>query len=901
MMTQAHGVPPAYSMGELISRVAREVNFFQLLWPIRLSEEHLNGLLGDVNLQIYKYYNAQRGQIKQLNSSYALVSNMVLNVTRDIEGNLLIVLQQNQAQGIVRKSISLNSQSEPSIADWHPVEALKASAQNIDSESRREMPAHLKEYFSSYEEFKNYLDKVYKESDTLQRDVEAGGKHIFPSGNPDGNKDIYVIRTPSGEYRVLLKTANPNEPFIQLNATDKIVFFEYGNAFVDKASLDFLKRVNDALIRVRNEPLPEHISEQIEKIQLIQCYQYILSNKVLLKQLVDGEGIRLDKRFHEDLPFTMNIVREPNDELALILESKRRGKKEVIGQGGFGVVKNALRIDGPSFQDWDWANKSSVGGHVVEADKEIALSQSISRDSRGPLNVTLSGPLFMSLKSRKIKRSQYSRRAVGNLRNLLKGQIYPPLTQKDKERIEQDTLEALSLMHKQGKIHQDIKLENILIYRAKDSSGNIYYYAKLADFGLSVDTNFPNDIRSTATSSYESPELLHSVCESTDERRKAYFLGIYGAHHSYALKRYEQLNMGSSLGEPTQYEHPDPKNDMWALGILLYELYNGGRVPQSEADINRSPRLIKGLLEIDREKRFDIDGALNVLRDIERDKIDKERKEKEKWMILLKDPVEVKDFILKSQRSLDLKKFLEEIKADPENLRLFCDAINNMENEEKFLIFDRMTLALRANRDLTSFFKGHSNLFKMYQEYMKISLVQEMLSSINFNYKSINYEIKGLFNYILNTHDVRDIESFIENLKNYPDIQKEFKDYVIGLKQSEQMNIITRMANAGVSFDSFLETFPDFKETCDNASINAKLWHLAPWDIFPDAVIEKNNVNDTLNFMIDYIIKEKDMVVFKRVMTNQATRQIFCDHLRKLDEAKSSQFVGAPFKSFDSK
>jgi serine/threonine protein kinase len=64
----------------------------------------------------------------------------------------------------------------------------------------------------------------------------------------------------------------------------------------------------------------------------------------------------------------------------------------------------------------------------------------------------------------------------------------------------------------------------------------------------------------------------------------------------------------SLIEDKNAFSHPNKSNDMWAIGIVLYELYNR-RHPTPEEQPYFS-KLIAGLLHPDRKKRFTVEQAL---------------------------------------------------------------------------------------------------------------------------------------------------------------------------------------------------------------------------------------------------------------------------------------------------
>jgi len=108
-------------------------------------------------------------------------------------------------------------------------------------------------------------------------------------------------------------------------------------------------------------------------------------------------------------------------------------------------------------------------------------------------------------------------------------------------------LYALDYLHSKGIIHRDIKPENILL----DKEGHI----RLADFGLSIDTNNEKPVSYVGTEEYIPPEVIK-----------------------------KQIRLYSSA------------MDIWSLGILFYECLHG-HTPFGDNDKNKmTHKIVRGTI-----------------------------------------------------------------------------------------------------------------------------------------------------------------------------------------------------------------------------------------------------------------------------------------------------------------
>ena len=119
-------------------------------------------------------------------------------------------------------------------------------------------------------------------------------------------------------------------------------------------------------------------------------------------------------------------------------------------------------------------------------------------------------------------------------------------TERDAANIVRQILMALNYMHREGVIHRDLKMENVMVDVMLDCKGENALMCKLTDFGLSAILDGNEYSRGfMGTPMYMAPEIIN---------RKSY----------------------------------TNKVDTWALGVLAYVLLSGGHFPfngRREVDI----------------------------------------------------------------------------------------------------------------------------------------------------------------------------------------------------------------------------------------------------------------------------------------------------------------------------
>ena len=290
------------------------------------------------------------------------------------------------------------------------------------------------------------------------------------------------------------------------------------------------------------------------------------------------------------------ILLDEDKNYQLILIPK---KAVVVATGGFKTVSQGYRIDTPT------ARMKAVG--IMRMENPSVFQQELDGEA---MSASLNHPnILKQCVGNRYRRGDLhgvtivSKLAHGTLCNLVKDKAIDIETRRS---LFMDVVSAVAYMNSQDQIHQDIKLDNVLVF--KDSDGK--YRAVLTDFGNSVHTEC-KQYKANSTYGYDSPEVLSGNCGTPywfkgEAREKFKSLGMQIFEAVMIL----HPDIAHPIGDHT---FPHIHNDSWALGVLGFQLFFGKYPTCTDIESLPEDHIITSLLKIDRDARSSAQDIMTAL------------------------------------------------------------------------------------------------------------------------------------------------------------------------------------------------------------------------------------------------------------------------------------------------
>lgn len=387
------------------------------------------------------------------------------------------------------------------------------------------------------------------------------------------------------------------------------------NKETEKNLAEFKKRIEDSLQNSVVNPALQKKLNRSEHAKILNYFKDIKpgnngqSDLDAIANLKPGQAYRIDKK-DSKLPRTINIIRADSGEYKLIAETKsklaggQKAKTKVVG-GAIKKGKSAWRLDTEQeyfnlVARFD-KNDPKADHYIDEIRKESALSRKLGHRSEF-INLTETSQAYESGKDKAI--GVYSERALGTL-----DMVLDTLSPSERESLIAELIKVVKVMHDANIVHQDLKLQNILVYPGENGG----YQLKLTDFGESREHDQENEWAS-APHPYQSPELAyyysnpHNDSSGYKDYKRKYYDGKKMIAKDFLKEAPDTYS--NQVKNRNMYQQPNKANDMWALGMLVYTM-RYGELPTDKASMAdfSQDKLVSGLLDADRSTRYNINLA----------------------------------------------------------------------------------------------------------------------------------------------------------------------------------------------------------------------------------------------------------------------------------------------------
>ncbi|MFI4937551.1 MAG: protein kinase [Candidatus Berkiellales bacterium] len=393
----------------------------------------------------------------------------------------------------------------------------------------------------------------------------------------------------------------------------------------------FFEKIKNRSDELEKADIHSSLEPLLRKGSLLKIYQYLLDHQQeIIKQLMETapplaplRAVRIEKS-SQTTSRTVNIIEDINGEFVLILETKSKTKDDTKTKNLFQSLgrsataksgKSCWRIDLPLPEKWMNLKTEAPHEYIESRVEEAKLSQRFCKDAKSeipdipfPIHYSLLGQPFKDGSGWNI--SMYSPQApYGNFEACGISRLWLEFSQYEIGRMTRGLFYGIQIMHHQKWVHQDLSADNVLIFK-----DNLGYYLKICDFGNSKPW-FSKP--AAANYGYESPEIL-SAYRSGGPATKFYHGDMRPTYGKYIDKILVAHHPQTRDEFCEEYQHCHPANDMWAAGILAFQLLKSTAIVDQPDEIfsgleKINEPLLRSVLNPDREKRFTIEQVMAML------------------------------------------------------------------------------------------------------------------------------------------------------------------------------------------------------------------------------------------------------------------------------------------------
>lgn len=468
--------------------------------------------------------------------------------------------------------------------------------------------------------------------------------------------------------------------------------------------------------------------EEFNKLYLKLISILKITDNVVMTLLSKGK-FRLQKKIY-DLPRTIQIYQDNIGSYVIAFEAKRSIA------GGDKVCRS--KVKGGTYKSFSKAFILNLPKNEILGDIDNQLASLVMRnydDETGCNYIeaditheTSAGVklYYFAYENKDIKKlAFYGKMGTPLFDYFNDSNLYNSLTIQDKQDIFNSIVNQLYILHNAKIIHQDIKPDNIIVYYNKAAKK---YYTKLNDFGIS--NKLYN--KALATIGYESPEMVEGKFISKNYNFRSHNVATLSMR-LYNLN-YRGINSRFFYSLPNSSFFPSRSNDMWALGVVYFQLMY-------------SPNIANNMIQISDENLTELKFIGKLDKIIQQLLIRYEKRTSiAKLMLYLQNSqTENNDLLLYTMLNIGNKfRGLGKYASDGEvlNVKNKCEHLSILGEKFKENIFNNYSV-----QDLEYLFLFIQNLIDQYQYYVSYTDISPQTVTNGDAIVEINKQFKILIDY----------------------------------------------------------------------------------------------------------------------------------------------------------